>query len=164
MGLTNSLATLEPVSQCIGFYSVLLQQQAHSLTISLAVPSCEVRYMAPEVAQEQSYSEKADVYSFGIMLWQLLSLETPYGKLHGGKIEYSVCHLNLRPKLDNTWPKPMIKLLEDCWARNPPRRPTMEVVCSALEREASSLTDKKMRDQEWMDASKTALSERYFEN
>ena len=119
--------------------------------------------MAPEVAMEQSYSEKADVYSFGILLWQLLSLDTPYGKLHGGKIEYSVCHLNLRPKLDNTWPKPMIKLLEDCWARNPPRRPTMEVVCSALQREASSLADKKMRDQEWMDASKTALSARYFD-
>ncbi|KAG7349394.1 serine/threonine protein kinase [Nitzschia inconspicua] len=122
-----------------------------------------IRYMAPEVAMEQSYTEKADVYSFGILLWQIMSLETPYGKLHGGKIEYSVCHLGLRPKLDPSWPPSVLKLLEDCFARNPPRRPSMEVICTLLQREANSLADKKIRDEEWMDKSKTAQSERYFE-
>lgn len=120
--------------------------------------------MAPEVATEQSYSEKADVYSFGILLWQMLALETPYEHLHGGKIEYSVCHLGLRPKLDQSWPPSMLKLLQDCFDRYPSKRPSMEVVCSVLEREANSLADKKLRSQEWMDASKTAQSARYFED
>jgi serine/threonine protein kinase len=127
------------------------------------IPQFSVRYMAPEVAMEQCYSEKADVYSFGILLWQLLSLETPYGKLHGSKIEYSVCHLGLRPKVDPSWSPPMLKLLEDCFARDALRRPSMEVICTVLEREANSLTDKKLRDEEWMNASKTAQSERYFD-
>jgi serine/threonine protein kinase len=119
--------------------------------------------MAPEVAMELCYSEKADVYSFGILLWQLLSLETPYGKLHGGKIEYSVCHLGLRPKLDPSWSPPMLKLLEDCFASSAPRRPSMQTIYTVLQREANSLADRKLRDEEWMDASKTAQSERYFE-
>jgi serine/threonine protein kinase len=119
--------------------------------------------MAPEVAMEQCYSEKADVYSFGILLWQLLSLEAPYGKLHGGKIEYSVCHLGLRPKLDSSWPIPILKLLEDCFTRDAGIRPSMETICAVLQREANSLVDKKLRDEEWMDAGKTAQSERYFE-
>jgi serine/threonine protein kinase len=119
--------------------------------------------MAPEVAMEQTYTEKADVYSFGILLWQILSLEVPYGKLHGGKIEYSVCHLGLRPPIDSSWSKTLRKLLEDCFAGQP-RRPSMEVVCTVLRREANSLADKKLRDAEWMDASKTAMSERYFDS
>ncbi len=117
--------------------------------------------MAPEVAMEGHYSEKADVYSFGVLLWQHLSLETPYDRMHGGKIEYAVTHLGLRPKIDPTWPEVLRKLLEDCFA-GPPRRPSMEVICAVLRREANALADKKLRDAEWMDASKTALSARYY--
>mmetsp|Transcript_14376 Transcript_14376/g.26940 ORF Transcript_14376/g.26940 Transcript_14376/m.26940 type:complete len:489 (+) Transcript_14376:270-1736(+) len=122
-----------------------------------------IRYMAPEVAMEHNYTEKADVYSFGILLWEILSMETPYGKLHGGKIEYSVCHLGLRPKIDPKWPSALRRLLEDCFAGQP-RRPGMEVICTVLRREANELADKKLRDSEWMDSSKTAMSARYYED
>ena len=118
-----------------------------------------IRYMAPEVAMEQTYTEKADVYSFGILLWQLMSLESPYGRMPAQKIEYSVCHLGLRPKIDASWPEPIQKLLEDCFASQP-RRPSMDQVCTVLRREANSLGDKKLRDKEWKAASKTTMSAR----
>lgn len=36
------------------------------------------QWMAPEVINEKSYTEKADVYSFGIILWEIASREPPY--------------------------------------------------------------------------------------
>jgi serine/threonine protein kinase len=120
--------------------------------------------MAPEVAMEERYTEKADVYSFGILLWQVVALKEPYGRLHGGKIEYSVCQLGLRPEIDPGWPLAIIKLLENCFARQPAKRPSMDVVCAVLQREACSLSDKKFHDQEWLQASKSALSARYYDD
>ena len=37
-----------------------------------------LRYMAPEVALEKPYNSSVDVYSFGILFWQITSLETPF--------------------------------------------------------------------------------------
>jgi serine/threonine protein kinase len=128
-------------------------------TYKLTGDTGTIRYMAPEVAEEHHYTEKADVYSFGILLWQIMALDTPYGKMPAQKIEYSVCHLGLRPKIDESWPEPVKKLLENCFASQP-RRPSMEEVCTILGREANSLVDKKLRDKEWKAASKTTMSAR----
>ena len=37
-----------------------------------------LRYMAPEVADSRPYNHKADIYAFGILLWELLSCKKPY--------------------------------------------------------------------------------------
>ena len=51
-----------------------------------------IRYMAPEVALNQSYSETADVYSFGILLWQICKLELPYDGMTDEIVERKVVH------------------------------------------------------------------------
>ena len=125
-----------------------------------------IRYMAPEVCNSQPYTEKADVYSFGILLWQILALADPYPNMSSGVIEYKVCHLGLRPKIDPTWSNAIRRLLQDCFAGQP-RRPTMDVVCSVLRREVNSLSDKKLVDDGILDSSRSAisarLSARYYE-
>ena len=49
-----------------------------------------IQYMAPEVFVSAHYTEKSDVYSFAIILWELLSRETPYDKL--SQFEPSLLH------------------------------------------------------------------------
>lgn len=117
------------------------------------------RYMAPEVALHQPYTAKADVYSFGILLWQILSLEDPYGKMTEARIEYSVANLGLRPKINPSWSNALCLLLQDCFA-DPKRRPPMEVACSVLRREVNSLGGKKLMDEDLMDSSRSAMSAR----
>jgi serine/threonine protein kinase len=118
-----------------------------------------IRYMAPEVSRNQPYTEKADVYSFGVLLWQIMSLEEPYGKMTAARIEYSVANVGLRPIIDPSWSNALRRLLQDCFA-DPKRRPSMEVACSVLLREVNSLGDKKLMNEELKDSSRSAMSAR----
>ena len=42
---------------------------------------CVLRWMAPEVIEHNPYGEKADVFSFGIVLWELLTGKVPYQEM-----------------------------------------------------------------------------------
>lgn len=118
--------------------------------------------MAPEVALSQPYTEKADVYSMGILLWEICAMETPYGKLNDEAIERKVVHLGARPKIDPLWPDSIRRLLQDCFASSP-RRPEMEVVVAVLRHEITQLSDKELVDDEdLLDSARSAKSARYI--
>lgn len=44
------------------------------------------RWMAPEVMNNHSYTEKADVFSYGIVLWEIFTRAVPYGKLQRDEV------------------------------------------------------------------------------
>ena len=94
-------------------------------------------YMAPEVALQKPYNEKVDIYSFGIILWEMISGETPF---EGYSPEYfiqNVAHGGERPPLTPLFarnvPYRLIKLLQSCWDANPAQRPD----CKTIERSLS---------------------------
>eukprot|EP01121_Diplochlamys_sp_Union-15-3_P010173 TRINITY_DN2831_c0_g7_i1.p1 TRINITY_DN2831_c0_g7~~TRINITY_DN2831_c0_g7_i1.p1 ORF type:complete len:557 (+),score=98.77 TRINITY_DN2831_c0_g7_i1:53-1723(+) len=98
-------------------------------------PKGNVLYMAPEVMQLQSFNHKADVYSYGIILYELLTgvLCTP-PKEYSTALLYKkfVCELNGRPPILKSIPEPLKDLVEKCWAPNPADRPDIKFVVSAL--------------------------------
>jgi len=59
-----------------------------------------LRYMAPEVALQEPYTEKVDVYSFGIMLWQMTNDKVPFRGMTKQDFMKNVVMGDLRPKLD----------------------------------------------------------------
>mmetsp|Transcript_24835 Transcript_24835/g.71233 ORF Transcript_24835/g.71233 Transcript_24835/m.71233 type:complete len:434 (-) Transcript_24835:20-1321(-) len=124
-----------------------------------------IRYMAPEVALSQPYTEKADVYSYGILLWEIMEMGMPYGKLTEDMIERKVIHLGFRPKIDPQWPPAIRRLLQDCFASSP-RRPSMDVVSDVLKHEIRQLSDKDLLDDEdamdFVDSARSAMSARYI--
>lgn len=123
-----------------------------------------VRYMAPEVAQRQRYTESADVYSFGILLWQIMSLEEPYGHSTTPEvIERKVVYCGHRPHIDQTWPAPLCRILKDCFASSP-RRPGMEEVCKVLKAEINKLVEKKLVEDDVPNSHRSAMSARYHNN
>ena len=71
------------------------------------------RYMAPECLDDKPYNLKADVYSFSIILWEILSGSTPYGfvkrRLH---LIQQVVNENVRPIIDKRWPAGIVGMLE----------------------------------------------------
>mmetsp|Transcript_14704 Transcript_14704/g.20471 ORF Transcript_14704/g.20471 Transcript_14704/m.20471 type:complete len:437 (-) Transcript_14704:120-1430(-) len=93
------------------------------------------RYMAPEVALSKPYNLTADVYSFGILLWQICSLEEPF---EGMTMEDHFVHVvqsGERPQLDETWSVVLSQIMKCSWLQEPSERPPMKDVCRALKRE-----------------------------
>lgn len=91
------------------------------------------QWMAPEVIQGQQYSEKADVYSFGIILWEIASRKPPFKDLNGLQVSQEVVKNNLRPALSQRFPDPFAKLMQRCWDKDPESRPSFEKIIIELE-------------------------------
>lgn len=91
-----------------------------------------LRYMAPEVALGLPYTEKVDVYSFGIMTWQMARDRVPFKGMSREEFIRSVVKGGERPKLDKSWPTVFSKLLTDCWHENPLHRPSFATIVTEL--------------------------------
>ena len=96
-------------------------------------------YMAPEVIDIGQYNGKADVYSFGILMYEVVTDLFPYPEIQQQKIttfrlNQKILNENYRPQF--TFPvKPKIKeLIEQCWSGNPKSRPTFEEIYNRLSR------------------------------
>jgi serine/threonine protein kinase len=100
-----------------------------------------LRYMAPEVARSEPYNLTADVYSFGLLLWQVCSLELPYDGMNRQDHAELVVHGNERPVLDSSWSTPLRILMKRSWEQDPLVRPSMDSIYKILRREICALRD-----------------------
>ena len=93
------------------------------------------RYMAPEVGLGKPYNLKADVYSFGILLWHISSLLVPFDTFDVHDHEYAVWKCGVRPKLLKNWPCNVCELMISCWGADWRDRPKFSEVCEVLREE-----------------------------
>ena len=100
------------------------------------------RYMAPENALQTGYGLATDVYSFGILLWEICALTKPFANFKSAEqFERSVFVDGTRPTIDNQWPKTIKDLMTKCWSGYPSKRPTMFIYILSL-----SMTEDKVED------------------
>ncbi|XP_055910217.1 mitogen-activated protein kinase kinase kinase 7 [Eupeodes corollae] len=89
-------------------------------------------WMAPEVFEGSHYSEKCDVFSWGIILWELLARQQPFKDVqHALSILWGV-HKGNRPPIIEGCPKPIEELYTSCWSREPSDRPSMQHVVEIM--------------------------------
>ena len=104
-----------------------------SAKMTMQVGTCH--WMAPEVINSEPYSLAADIYSFGIVLWEIAARETPYKGIMPIEIPVRVLK-GERPDLNIIGPAvpPGIKdLIRKCWDQNPRARPTFRRIIEELE-------------------------------
>ncbi|XP_042388162.1 serine/threonine-protein kinase STY46-like isoform X2 [Zingiber officinale] len=91
------------------------------------------RWMAPEVIEHKPYDHKADVFSFGIVLWELLTAKLPYEYLTPLQAAVGVVQKGLRPTIPKDAHPKLAELLEKCWKQNPIDRPDFSEILEMLE-------------------------------
>ncbi|XP_059453043.1 serine/threonine-protein kinase STY17-like isoform X2 [Corylus avellana] len=90
------------------------------------------RWMAPEVINHQPYDQKADVFSFAIVLWELVTAKVPYDTMTPLQAALGV-RQGLRPDIPrNAHPK-LLELMQRCWEAAPDSRPSFAEITAELE-------------------------------
>ncbi|PIO76883.1 kinase domain protein [Teladorsagia circumcincta] len=83
-----------------------------------------VSWMAPEVIKKQPCCEKVDVYSYGVVLWELVTREQPYKNINQMAIIYGVGSNNLSLPIPDSAPDGLKMLMRQCWSTTPRNRPS----------------------------------------
>ncbi|CAI5493571.1 unnamed protein product [Closterium sp. Naga37s-1] len=91
------------------------------------------RWMAPEVMEHRGYDQRADVFSFAITMWEVLTGDLPYSGLTPLQAAIGVLQRNLRPPIPPTLPPPIATLMARCWASDPADRADFSEVLTVLE-------------------------------
>ena len=104
------------------FYTILVE---HSNPILGKLP---VKWMAPEAVFDRMYTSQSDVWSFGILLWEIMTMgESPFKDLH---VEIFLKKLSQGgyPERPVECPKDIYKTMQDCWKLQPTDRLTWPAI------------------------------------
>ncbi|CAN6580060.1 hypothetical protein ACFX13_032207 [Malus domestica] len=91
------------------------------------------RWMAPEMIQHRHYTQKVDVYSFGIVLWELITGMLPFQNMTAVQAAFAVVNKSVRPNIPNDCLPVLCEIMTRCWDANPDVRPSFTEVVRMLE-------------------------------
>ena len=89
-------------------------------------------YMAPEILRGKEYTQKSVIYSFGIIMNEIISVVPPFNnESHDEYLALDICR-GKRPKIREETPEILKELIQKCWDANPENRPTSVEVWKEL--------------------------------
>lgn len=91
-------------------------------------------WMAPEVLLGKDVDEKADVYSYGIVLWEIISGQEPFPHMDSyGTFKRAITKENERPAIPAETHPSLKALMESCWHPDPTKRPSFTQIIPILD-------------------------------
>lgn len=105
------------------------------------------RWMAPEVIEHKPYTEMADVFSFAIVLWELLTCRVPYNEMTPLQAAVGVVQKGLRPGIPSNAPPALGLLMEACWEQEAALRPSFRDLTPRLQFMLEAARDEESRRQ-----------------
>jgi len=94
-----------------------------------------IRYMSPENVQGRPYNLTTDVYSWAMIMWNILALEPPFALYTEQMIIDRVCDRGYRPKIFSYWSARMSSIIGRSWSANIKERPSFTEICIDLKEE-----------------------------
>ena len=91
--------------------------------------------MAPEFLHKRVFTEKSDVYSYGILFWEIMNRDTlPFKNIDNNTFLCGDGSREKRPEINENMDKELKNLMKNCWHSDPNSRPTMAQVVLELEK------------------------------
>ncbi|CAG2169222.1 unnamed protein product [Oppiella nova] len=101
-----------------------------------------VAWMAPEVIRNEPCSEKVDVWSFGVVLWELMNCEIPYRDVDSSAVIWGVGNSSLTlPIPTKCFPEGFQLLMKQCWNAKARNRPSFKNIIMHIEIAANELVN-----------------------
>jgi len=97
-----------------------------------------VAWNAPEVLDDAEVTMKADVYSFAVVIFEVVTTELPWEGVQVAQIIRKVCDKNERPQIPEDANEDLKSLAEDCWKGDAKERPAFSHILQRLERIANA--------------------------
>jgi serine/threonine protein kinase len=119
-----------------------------TLTEMMTAETGTYRWMAPELystvtlrnGEKKHYNHKVDVYSFSIVLWELLVNRMPFEGMSNLQAAYAAAFKKVRPEVGKeNFPSELVFILQSCWAEDPDSRPNFTQVVRMLNAFLSTL-------------------------
>ncbi|KAL0045432.1 hypothetical protein WJX82_006390 [Trebouxia sp. C0006] len=110
--------------------------EEHEVLYNMTGQTGSLMYMAPEVMKGQSYNEKVDVFSFAVIIFELLSGRVAMAAIGDQRdLDYEAVHAHaeetangFRLPLPVNWPAAVLSLINDCWAQRSSKRPSFATI------------------------------------
>lgn len=90
------------------------------------------QWMAPEVLRNEQADEKSDIYSFGVVLWEITTEKIPWDSLNSMQVIGAVGFMNQRLDIPKDVDPQWASLIESCWCSEPLSRPTFQEILDKL--------------------------------
>ncbi|KAM6592448.1 hypothetical protein CsatA_000151 [Cannabis sativa] len=109
-----------------------LSKIKHSTFLSSRSTAGTAEWMAPEVLRNEPSDEKCDVYSFGVILWELSTMQQPWGGMNPMQVVGAVGFQHRRLDIPDDMDPAIADIIRKCWQTDPRSRPTFSEIMAAL--------------------------------
>ncbi|GBB98852.1 hypothetical protein RclHR1_03340013 [Rhizophagus clarus] len=93
-----------------------------------------IPFIAPEVLQGKKYTRASDIYSYGMIMWEIMVGRRPFwDRKHNTELIIDTCN-GLRPPIVTNAPEGYIDLMKECWHDDPEKRPTANEILEKINR------------------------------
>ncbi|XP_073144613.1 probable serine/threonine-protein kinase SIS8 [Henckelia pumila] len=98
--------------------------------------------MAPEILRNEPSNEKFDVYSFGVILWELFTLQQPWGGMNPMQVVGVVGFQHRRLEIPDNMDPVVADIIRKCWQTDPKLRPSFTEIVALLKPLQKPITSK----------------------
>lgn len=109
-----------------------LSRMKHSTFLSSRSTAGTAEWMAPEVLRNEPSDEKCDVYSFGVILWELCTMQQPWGGMNPMQVVGAVGFQHRRLDIPDDIDPVVADIIKSCWETDPRLRPSFAEIMAAL--------------------------------
>ncbi|XP_073148452.1 probable serine/threonine-protein kinase SIS8 isoform X2 [Henckelia pumila] len=119
-----------------------LSRMKHNTYLSSRSTAGTAEWMAPEILRNEPSNEKCDVYSFGVILWELFTLQQPWGGMNPMQVVGAVGFQHRRLEIPDNMDPVVADIIRKCWQTDPKLRPSFTEIMALLKPLQKPITSK----------------------